>query len=182
MGIAAAGMPVVRPLYRARRAKDLPTPWIMDFAPPPREKVSEGRYNHGGHSMLYLAELEATALAEIASPDEACHVAAIDFDIELKLLDLNLSDEVEGEAKEVIQCLARSALCAAPRSGQGWDRKEYVFTRFVADCARHAGFDAIRYGSTRDKAGINLVLLDPSEDLMARAKLRSLRTVPNVVS
>lgn len=48
---------------------------------------------------------------------------------------------------------------------------EYAFTRFVADCARHAGFGAIRYGSVQDGEGVNVVVLEPPSDFSSIARL-----------
>jgi len=62
----------------------------------------------------------------------------------------------------VMAALMYSNLAAAPSDGEGWDRPEYVLTRFVADCARIAGIDAIQYSSTRPGSGASLVLLDGS--------------------
>jgi hypothetical protein len=68
-------------------------------------------------------------------------------------------------------------LCAAPRQGEGWNKPEYVFSRFVADCALHAGFHAIRYGSTKDPHGENLVLLQPGA-FMSFATFKGALLVP----
>ncbi|MQW72042.1 RES domain-containing protein [Sinorhizobium medicae] len=59
--------------------------------------------------------------------------------------------------------MANSVLVAAPRIDRGWLRPEYVFSRFVADCAKSAGFEAIRYASTKSGDGENYVLLSPEE-------------------
>mgnify|MGYP000247562826 CR=1 FL=1 len=64
-----------------------------------------------------------------------------------------------------------SALLIAPRTGEGWVKRQYLFSRFVADCARSAGFDAIRYGSTKDRNGVNYVILSPPEDLATLMRL-----------
>ena len=53
-----AKTPALHPLYRARRAEKLLSPHITDFGPPPAHLVEEGRYNHAGHSMLYLARIQ----------------------------------------------------------------------------------------------------------------------------
>jgi hypothetical protein len=121
--------------------------------------------------MLYLAMTASTACAEIGTPGALIHIAALRLQKPLKVLDLSLAKYADSPSEEIIQCLARSALCAAPRRGEGWDRPEYVFTRFIADCARHAGFHAIRYGSTKDPEGTNLVLLEPGSDLSRIATL-----------
>jgi RES domain-containing protein len=165
-------------LFRARSAEDLSNPAFCDFSAPPAHEVVEGRYNHAGNPMIYLAESERTAFAEIASPRSRVHVAEIVLNASLKILDLRIQPEAETRSEIIIQCLARSALCAAPRKGEGWLKREYVFTRFVADCARYAGFDAIRYGSTKDHSGANLVLLNAPARLDSIASLIAIRTRP----
>ena len=167
----AETLPAKSTWYRGRMSLDLPTPArLSDFGPPLASKVAEGRYNHAGHAMLYLADSPHTVKGEMRAT-EGLSIATIQLDFAFKVLDLSISDDIDGDDDEVIQCLARSALSAAPRLSDGWDRPEYVFTRFVADCARHAGFDAIRYGSVQDHHGVNVVLLAPPADLGTIAQL-----------
>jgi hypothetical protein len=74
--------------------------------------------------------------------------------------------------QDSLAVLAYSALTSAPRHGDGWSRAEYVFSRFVADCARHAGFDAIRYPSTRlDCEGHNLAVLNDGKPQISAASI-----------
>ncbi|MGX9424095.1 MULTISPECIES: RES domain-containing protein [Bradyrhizobium] len=73
----------------------------------------------------------------------------------------------------LLQALAQLALLSAPHSREGWVRREYIFSRFVADCAPAAGFDAIRYGSTKRPSGGNWVILAPADDLKSIASLQS---------
>ncbi|WP_375159804.1 RES family NAD+ phosphorylase [Bradyrhizobium sp. RDT46] len=157
--------------FRGRVARDVPaSPTLSDFGPPPRARVTEGRYNHAGHSMLYLADSAQTVQGEMRASDPII-IAEIELDLPCKVLDLMISDDLHDDDDEVIQCLARSALCAAPRKSDGWDRPEYVFTRFIADCARHAGFGAIKYGSVQHSEGVNMVALDPPGDFASVARL-----------
>ncbi|OPY96405.1 hypothetical protein A5906_03865 [Bradyrhizobium sacchari] len=157
--------------YRGRMARDLPaSSTLTDFGPPPAARVAEGRYNHAGHSMLYLADSPTTVRGEMRTSEPIC-VAQIELEFSCKVLDLMISDDVGDGDDEVIQCLARSALCAAPRKSEGWDRPEYVFTRFVADCARHAGFGAIKYGSVQCSEGVNVVVLEPPIEFASAARL-----------
>ncbi|MCL8384303.1 RES family NAD+ phosphorylase [Xanthobacter aminoxidans] len=163
--------------YRGRMARDVPDPaTLAHFAPPPAAKVYEGRYNHAGHPMLYLAGSVDTVKGEMRA-SEGIAVAEIELDLPCRVLDLMIADYIDGDDDEVIQCLARSALCMAPRKSDGWDRPEYVFTRFVGDCARHAGFGAIRYGSVQDSQGVNVVVLKPPADFSACARLISVQVI-----
>ncbi len=150
-------------LYRARMLPTDCTPDISAFGPPPSSKVSEGRFNHAGHSMLYLADSSTTAAAEIRAGLSKIHVASLEIATPATILDLCISDEIDSGDQDTMQTLARSTLCAAPRVSEGWDRPEYVFSRFVADCARYAGFTVIRYGSVQDPSGTNFVILDPDQ-------------------
>jgi RES domain-containing protein len=156
--------------YRARKDNGHILDALADFGPPPPEKVAEGRFNHAGHAMLYLALEADTAFGEVAAPGVQYFVASLRIETNLKVLNLSLKNEADSEDEILIQCLARSALCAAPRTGEGWVAREYVFTRFVADCARNAGFDAIGYGSTKGY-GANLVILEPPRPLSGIAVL-----------
>ncbi|MET3524204.1 RES family NAD+ phosphorylase [Mesorhizobium abyssinicae] len=180
VGLGKVALPqhVTGSQFRARRANGLPNPALADFGAPPAHAVSEGRYNHAGHPMIYLAAAERTAFVEIAAPGVSFHVAEMIWNGPMKILDLQLKPEAETRAEELIQCLARSSLCSAPRAGEGWVKREYVFTRFVADCALHAGFDAISYSSTKDRDGSNLVVLAPTDDIATVASLVGIRTLP----
>lgn len=163
--------------YRGRIARDVPvTPTLADFGPPPAARVAEGRYNHAGHPMLYLANSPETVQKEMRVLDPIS-IAKIELNLPCKVLDLMISDDVTDDDDEIIQCLARSALAAAPRKSNGWDRPEYVFTRFVADCARHAGFGAIKFGSVQCGEGVNVVILEAPADFASVACLIQVTTV-----
>lgn len=120
--------------------------------------------------MLYLANDAAVAASELGQVGEPCLVGRIKVLVPLKVLDLI---DADGDAvdSELFNALANSALLAAPRTDEGWVKRQYVFSRFVADCARSAGFDAIRYGSTKSRAGVNYVLLAPPTDIGAFIRL-----------
>jgi hypothetical protein len=127
-----------------------------DFGPPPPSETKEGRYNHAGRPALYLANNQTTCWEECRRPHRDFSVASFEFKRPIKILDLSEPEEMT----EVIAALMYSNLTAAPSDGNGWNRPEYVLTRFVGDCARMAGVDAIRYLSTRIGSGVNLVFLD----------------------
>lgn len=170
-----------KPMYRSRtvdavvRLGQLPND-IETYAAPPAAHVGEGRFNHAGSPMLYLADAQNTALVEIGTPGHPCHVARIRVRIPLKVLDLVGIDEGEPNF-DLFAAIANSALLSAPRTGDGWLKKQYVFSRFVADCARSAGFDAIRYGSTKAPQGTNYVLVGPQAKLGHIADLEGVETL-----
>jgi hypothetical protein len=173
--------PIQIPLYRARHSDDVnklsqqPSD-LETYGPPPAEFVGEGRFNHAGSTMLYLASSAETAAAELGNPGELCFVGELKLRGPLRLLDLADIDETAPE-HELLHALARSALLAAPRTGEGWVKRQYIFSRFVADCARSAKFDAIRYGSIKHLDGANYVLLRPPKDISTIASLTSYRPI-----
>ncbi|RCW85056.1 RES family NAD+ phosphorylase [Paracoccus lutimaris] len=164
-------------LYRARLAADIiklaqNKDELSTYAPPPAASVGEGRFNHAGHPMLYVASSPAVAAAELGRPGDLCNVAELYIAAELKILELIDFDE-NAPGYELLEALASSALLLEPRTGEGWMKPQYVFSRFVADCAISAGFNAIRFGSTKRVIGNNIVILDPPLDFSTFATLRN---------
>ncbi|WP_312408330.1 RES family NAD+ phosphorylase [Rhizobium sp.] len=151
--------------FRARKSSDISRLGqslsdVATFGPAPPSFIGEGRFNHAGAPMVYLATTLKTALMEVGVASQEFCVAELRIDQSMKVLDLIDLDD-SSEARTPILAMANSALVAAPRIDRGWLRPEYVFSRFVADCAKSTGFDAIRYASTKSGGGENLVLLSP---------------------
>jgi len=153
--VPVCSLPV--PLYRARKCDPKHSFTSIDFMAPKKEIVSEGRYNHAGNQVYYLAEDPLTSFYEIRMPTEGIMLGKVEVSEPLKVL--NLMDE-QLENNSIIQAIRWSSLLSSPAEGEGWYKPHYVFTRFVSDVARSAGFSAIRYPSVRFHKGSNYVLLD----------------------
>lgn len=140
------------------RAREIGTPHERgEFLPPPKSKCREGRYNHAGKPVLYLASSHKVAFMEVGEPERGVLVASVSINDPLRILDLT----TEELPSDLLRAITASSLLSAPTSGEGWDKPEYRFSRFVADCARHAGYSAIMYPSIADASGMNLVVLAP---------------------
>jgi RES domain-containing protein len=181
LGSVATARPLPSDVFRARDVDQLgeqpPASLEIEvFGAPPAAYASEGRYNHAGLPMLYLSDEVATTVAEIGASGKRFYVARLELAGTYRILDLIVEDP-EDPANELLSALAVSALVAAPRAGDGRFTKEYVFTRFVADCALSAGFDGIRYGSTRHDAGCNYVLFAPPERMSDVAVLKGVELI-----
>ena len=144
------------------------------FLAPPAAKCHEGRYNHAGRPVLYLASSAELAHAEIGEPKEGCFVATLTLGTPLKVLDL----ASEALPSDMLQAITASALLSTPTEKEGWEKPEYTFSRFVADCAMNAGFTALRYPSaapyiTRPE-GFNLALFRSGHDWKDVAEIGSI--------
>lgn len=149
-------------LFRGQRCNDRPLEKIGDFDFPPKEIVQEGRYNHAGNPVLYIGSDVETCHAELRGVSSV--VIEFMLEAEIKVLDLVDSYSKDGgkfEDANLLNLLVHSALVSAKQENYGWYRPNYVVSRLVADCARAAGLDAIKYPSIRrDGKGFNLVILN----------------------
>ncbi|WP_282052034.1 RES family NAD+ phosphorylase [Phaeobacter inhibens] len=144
-------------MFRARGMAGLKDLNVGQFNFPPPEVVSEGRYNHAGAPVLYFADSKETCFHELRGT--VCAVAEVAIAPEIKILDLVAAHESHGSDSELLNALVFSSLLSTPSDSTGYRKPEYVFSRFVADCARSSGFDGIRYPSTRTAEGShNLVV------------------------
>jgi len=161
-------------LWRAR-LKSTRNPTIpeelTEFDRPPRNYASEGRYNHAGNPVLYLASDLNTCFEEMQQ--SPCVVAELSFDTSLKILDLVNPIESHPESADELQSLVYSALLSAKQSSAGLHKPHYIFSRFITDCARASGIQAIKYFSTRIvESNYNLVIVDPEVRLEDVATLK----------
>jgi hypothetical protein len=157
-------------LYRARRVGPGVEKSIASFDFAPARYVAEGRYNHAGRPVLYLASAVKICVAEIRGAD--CLIMGFQLAPPIKILDLVDIEFDDDEERELLNALCYSALASAPENGEGWEKPAYVFTRFLGDCAAYAGFDAIKYSSTRvseQDGDFNLVILNRSLSLAVNA-------------
>jgi RES domain-containing protein len=150
--------------FRARSTSGMKTLSEMEFYKPPRDVVKEGRYNHAGEPMLYLGNSIETCFAELRNT--ICFIAHINITSPLRVLDLSDTWVSHREISDVLDAITYSALISAKNDNDGWHKPEYKFSRFVADCAKAAGFDCIKYPSTRRTADShNIVVINPALDI-----------------
>lgn len=155
--------------YDCYRARPISTEQVnSQFLAPPASKCTEGRYNHAGRPVLYLASSKHVAFAELGGPDDGVLIGTMRLRYPQKILDLASVDL----PSDILRAITVSALIGAPAEKEGWERPEYTFSRFVADCALDAGFTAIRYPSiaqsckrgTSHEDEFNLVLFPLEHD------------------
>ena len=166
--------PLTQHLFRGRSEVRGPIEEsIHAFDFPPPMYVQEGRYNHSGHSVLYLGSDVETCHAELRNTESLIVELAISGNFRiLDLISPYKADQSNLIDTDLLNCLVYSSLVSSKQEVNGWHRPHYTVSRFVADCARSSGIDAIKYPSTRKSGGnYNLVLLNTSHRLehVARA-------------
>lgn len=163
--------PLSHPLFRARSTLSTELPESIEtFDFPPAQVVKEGRYNHSGAPVLYVASDKDTCHSELRGGP--CLVLEFQLLSPIRILDLTDPFAAHQKYSDLLNSLVYSALVSARQSDDGWHKPHYVVSRFVADCARAAGFDAIKYPSTRrTESNFNLVLVNPSISLASHARV-----------
>jgi hypothetical protein len=138
-----------------------------DMLAPPPGTVGDGRYHHAGQSVLYLSEKKDIAVGEtIENLEDSVLVWLQEYTItEIpKILDLtNDWSKIELiESAAMIAVLSSRVLNQTVEDRDKKGKPQYSITCFVSDCARSAGFNGIRYTSSRGY-GDNVVIFNWDE-------------------
>jgi RES domain-containing protein len=146
--------------WRARRVEGPTAFTTEEMGPPPLPPKSEGRYNHHGQRVFYLASDKENAAAEALGEGESL-VWVQQFEIldRTKLLDLRVpfSHEDMGAIPLLLAGLAWSRAHMTSDDPKSEWKPQYFLPRFIADCARRHGFRGIVFDSPKHY-GQNLVL------------------------
>lgn len=137
---------------------------------PPIWLTNEQRCTPMGVSVLYTAEDEYTACAELnPSHGECISVAKFIVQKDLKILDLKMDQRVSlGEnvsdlekaafAQVITKIMLQFAISVA-------DQSEYVYSQMVADLVRKSGYDGLMYMSSKT-GGTNIVIFNCHESFV----------------
>lgn len=149
--------------YRARPIKSGKRLVEAEMGPPPAEKVwSEGRFNHFGQRVFYLASSPVGALMETLDVRNGERLGWVqEFRVDPDFRVLNLETDHWAAEDERLPLLALGLInehlpSLQPNYSLPW-RPEYFVPRFIADCARQHGFRGVLYQASKHY-GSNLVL------------------------
>ncbi len=142
-----------------------------DIGPPPPAKAGPGRANRPGKVVLYSAESEGTAVAEVR-PARGYWVSTCQLRTrnELRLLDLvegipplhPFTDETLAwsvEFSDLLQSFSEALSTPLARSD---DISDYLPSQKLSEYAERLHYDGVRYPSAMADDGVNVVLFDPS--------------------
>jgi hypothetical protein len=130
-------------------------------------KPTEGRFNHAGQSHLYLASDKITAIKEVISGEHSLLVWCQEFKISVPvsdILDLSFNwDYLTPSTSTLLLSLKMSnAIERNDRNTENW-KPDYYLTRYIMDCAKSAGYNGIKYNSTKQSVSYDLVLFYPEK-------------------
>lgn len=152
--------------YRARKVENSRILDSEELHCPPKGKPHEGRFNHSGQSHLYLANDIETAINEISDGYSSQLIWYQEFEIQSEvknILDLSYSFGDISLSSSVL-CLAlteyKDSVYKDGGNKDNW-KPDYFLTRFIMDCAKYCGYNGIKYNSTKNFMGYNVVLFSP---------------------
>lgn len=163
-------------LYRARAgfasdADGRERPWSdREIGPPPPEKAKAARANAEGEVVLYVADHEATAVAEVRpARGEWVSVGRFESLSVLRLVDLSIEPPwpnpfvsewlvYKVEFHGLLRTLGEELGRPLRRSD---DPSEYLVSQRLVQAIRDAGYAGVRYPSAMAPEGTNIVLFDP---------------------
>jgi RES domain-containing protein len=179
-------LPAAIRVYRARRGFEpgeygerIPFSG-SSLAAPPVEKALAGRANFEGQRVLYCADQEKTAVAEVRPPlGYYVSVGAVSLEREARILDLtkettdinpfvteSLSWHVQ--IRSLLRAFAEEMSRPLERDD---DRIHYLPCQKLAEFIRDNRYDGIRYPSAISPGGTNVVLFDPNIAAVTDPKL-----------
>lgn len=160
---ARLGYEVVNGAYQSYRGSAI--------GAPPKDATKPGRANRQYEVMLYVADDECTAVAEVRpARGNLVSVAKMAAVRECRLVDLTkvrhlanpFTDELpqfQQELEDLLDAFAEELGRPLRRSD---DYQEYLPSQMLVHRIRAAGYDGIRYPSAMDRDGTNVVLFDPT--------------------
>lgn len=151
--------------FRARAVKSSEILTSKKMAKAPSGKPTEGRFNHSGQSHLYLANDMETALKEVAITEDPllawCQLFSLDKPI-TKILDLSFDwTELSLSTSALLLSLKMENAIDKTGGNKEFWRPDYFLTRYIMDCAIALGYNGIKYNSTKEFTGYNIVIFKP---------------------
>jgi RES domain-containing protein len=177
LAMAELTLPAGKILYRARAGwttdeqnRRLPFRGV-EIGAPPADKTEIGRANRKGRAVLYCAESEQTAVAEVR-PARGYWVSTCQLRSrrELRILDLidgipevhPFTDETLAWSVQFSDLLHSFGEALSTPLARSDDTKDYLPSQKLCEYAERLGYDGVRYPSALEDGGVNLVFFDPA--------------------
>ena len=134
---------------------------------PPKDKTSGGRANPKNISYLYIAEDLKTAMMEVRpNLTQEVSVATIKILKTLRLFDFCYVDPEEKAGKSLDLSIISTAF-STPNFG---NENDYYATQYLCEFIKELGFDGIRFYSSLNPPGKNIVLFNTKRNPTTKSK------------
>ncbi len=135
---------------------------------PPRDKALGGRANPKDISYLYVADDLKTAILEVRpNLKQNVSVATVKIKKNLRLFDFCYVEKDENERGKSLDLSVISEAFSKPNfSGE----ESYYATQYICEFIREQGFDGIRFYSSLNPEGRNIVLFDTTINAVTKSK------------
>jgi RES domain-containing protein len=177
LAVAEKSVPAETIMHRARpgwstddQGRRVPFRGI-DIGAPPTGDAAAGRANREGRVVLYCAESEQTAVAEVR-PARGYWVSTCQLRMcrELRILDLAdgipvlhpFTDDTLAWSVEFSALLQSFAEALSTPLARSDDIADYLPSQKLCEYAERLRYDGLRYPSAMEDEGVNLVLFDPT--------------------
>lgn len=133
-----------------------------DSTSPKPDKITNGRANPDHIRYLYVCEDDETPIYEVRPIiGDQVSVARFKLSREVKLYDLTIrenttSSDADYDLSQLFDAIG--AMFSRPFNG---DPAKYIATQFLAEEIKRMGFDGLRFNSSLNFGGVNVVLFDP---------------------
>ncbi len=128
-----------------------------DSMPPPPDKTPAGRANPNYISYTYLSEDQNTPIYEVR-PTIGQNVGVAKFKLIKDIRVYDISKPIVGNRPEDIFPKLFTLISEKFSLPYNGNEIEYLPTQYLAEYIKHLGFDGIRYNSSLNKGGKNIVL------------------------
>lgn len=130
---------------------------------PSMEKCTSGRANPANIRYLYLCEDKETTIYEMRPIiGQTISIAKFKLNRDVKIYDLTLDSEIPQKNDTDDLSLFRSinTMFSVPNDGR---ETEYIPTQYLAEQIKMMGFDGLRFNSSLQSGGVNIVLFNPDD-------------------
>jgi hypothetical protein len=143
---------------------------------PSKNLAKEGRANANGISYLYIACEEETALIEVRPIiDNHVSIAQIELQDDLKCIDL--TSEYRYGSTSLTESLKRYVSYWFSMPVQHYEKEDYIPTQYIASYIESKGFDAIKYESSLNPGGSNIVIFNGNKAIPISSRILKIKSL-----
>lgn len=136
------------------------------------DRIGSGRANASYIPVLYVAESEYTAIAEVRPVNDSFVSVANIISLENLIIYDVVFDGLKSEELDQFKLSLYFAFSTVVAN-----HREYILTQYISEYINELGFDGLRFRSSVDKKGFNLAIFTPHKCQAIASKIHQVREV-----